>query len=142
MLDFAGLIAKEFSKTIVKTVQRYAKEKGVPEEQIQVLLSIDEREENVYRICHNYQPYLTVEFVGGIIKGHFDFTGKGKFIPPVLNDILKEVAIENGLPVTTTSIMIIRKDTDNLPVCFYLYNGTQPVKPLTAEELFSKIKTE
>ncbi len=137
-------VANEFAKIVSKTIKRFAEELKVSEYEIQVYFGLDAAKENVYKIMHNYQPYKTVGFLkNGILKEGIDFTGKSNFVPPALVQILEELAKENGIVITDVGVMVIRKDTDDhLPVVFYLYNGTHPVKPLKFEEIFSKIKME
>lgn len=134
-------IQKEFTKIVTDTINRFAKEKEVPEKEIQVYFGLDEQGENVYKICHNYQPFKHVGFTdNGILKGKMDFSGKSKYVPPVIKDILESLAQERKMSSNAAGIMVIKTDSVERPIGLYLYNGTQPESAVTMEEIFSKIK--
>ncbi len=123
----------EFKKTAVKAIERYAKELGKEEKDVQLLLGTKDDGKNLFKLLTEYKPLKEITF-NDILGVKIDFSGKSMIVPGYIREIIGMLAQQNEIGVLTAANVIVYKEKEDVKL--YLYNGTKPVKPINLKELF------
>ena len=102
MIDF---IQSETKKMMYKCCERYAKNKGLSVESVQLILGLDENG-NTYTICEDYvrkENYDIMQVLGVKI----DFLGYSQLAPPFILKSLVRFSKELDIPLDQVLIMCI-----------------------------------
>jgi len=139
MQDF---ITNETKKIFSKAIKRYAKNDGIEEENVSILLhlfdegEVDENGDLVrhvgYKICHNYMPVKSVSIME-ILGVKIDLKMYSVFVPPQLKNILENFEAETGSKDIEVGVYLDREDSDE--VNYFLFNNGKKVKNFKLEQV-------
>ncbi len=139
MQDF---ITNETKKIFSKAIKRYAKNDGIEEENVSILLHLfdeGELDENGelerkvgYKICHNYTPVKSVSIME-ILGVKIDLKMYSVLVPPQIKNILESFETETGSKDVEVGVYLDRNDSDE--VNYFLFNSGQLVKKFELEQV-------
>jgi hypothetical protein len=139
MQDF---ITNETKKIFSKAIKRYAKNDGIEEENVSILLHLfdeGELDENGelerkvgYKICHNYTPVKSVSIMQ-ILGVKIDLKMYSVLVPPQIKNILESFETETGSKDVEVGVYLDRNDSDE--VNYFLFNSGQLVKKFELEQV-------
>lgn len=133
MIDF---IQSETKKMMYKCCERYAKQKGLAVDSVQLILGLDENG-NTYTICENYvkkENYDIMQVLGVKI----DFLGYSKLAPPFILKSLIRFSQEYDIQLDKISVMCVpaKNEKGKNDILLFVYNDNQYVSTITFDELF------
>lgn len=141
MQDF---IVGETNKIFSKAIKRYAKQGGIEEEKVSILLylfdegEIDDNGEVIrsvgYRICHNYAPVFSVSIMD-ILGVKIDLRGYSFLVPPQIKKILEGFESELGSSGVEVCVFLNREENDE--VNYFLFSNSQFVKKFELEQVLN-----
>ena len=133
MIDF---IQSETKKMMYKCCERYAKNKGLSVESVQLILGLDENG-NTYTICEDYvrkENYDIMQVLGVKI----DFLGYSQLAPPFILKSLVRFSKELDIPLDQVLIMCIptKNERGKNDILLFIYNGNKYVETINFDDLF------
>jgi hypothetical protein len=133
MIDF---IQSETKKMMYKCCERYAKEKGLSVESIQLILGLDENG-NTYTLCENYvrkENYDIMQVLGVKI----DFLGYSKLAPPFILKSLIRFSEEHKIALDKVLVMCVptKNEKGKNDILLFIYNGNDYVETINFDDLF------
>lgn len=133
MIDF---IQSETKKMMYKCCERYAKQKGLVVDSVQLILGLDENG-NTYTMCENYvkkESYDIMQVLGVKI----DFLGYSKLAPPFILKSLIRFSQEYDIQLDKVSVMCVptKNEKGKNDILLFVYNDNQYVSTITFDELF------
>jgi hypothetical protein len=130
------LIQSEFRKIVLKCINRYAKDKALSVDNVQLMLGLNGIE-NTYNILENYakKQELSIMEVLGV---KVDFLGYSKLAPPFIAKSLKRFG--ERLKTSDVEVMcVVGKNEKNKEIInLYLYKSGEYVETLEFEDLFNE----
>ncbi len=123
----------EFKKTAAKAIERYAKELGKEQKDVQLLFGIKEDGSNLYKLLNEYKSLKEITF-NNILGVKIDFSGRSMIVPGYIREILTTLAQQNEIAILSSANVIVYKEKEEVKL--YLYKDTKPVKLIDLEELF------
>ena len=133
MIDF---IQSETKNMMYKCCERYAKNKGLSVESVQLILGLDENG-NTYTICEDYvrkENYDIMQVLGVKI----DFLGYSQLAPPFILKSLVRFSKELDIPLDQVLIMCIptKNERGKNDILLFIYNGNKYVETINFDDLF------
>ena len=133
MIDF---IQSETKKMMYKCCERYAKDKGLSVESVQLILGLDENG-NTYTICEDYvrkENYDIMQVLGVKI----DFLGYSKLAPPFILKSLVRFSEEHKISLDKVLVMCVptKNERGKNDILLFIYNDNQYVETINFDDLF------
>jgi hypothetical protein len=133
MIDF---IQSETKKMMYKCCERYAKEKGLAVDSVQLILGLNESG-NTYTMCENYakkEKYDIMQVLGVKI----DFLGYSQLAPPFILKSLIRFSEEYNIRLDKISVMCVpsKNERGKNDILLFIYNGEEYFSTITFDELF------
>jgi len=133
MIDF---IQSETKKMMYKCCERYAKDKGLSVEGVQLILGLDENG-NTYTICEDYvrkENYDIMQVLGVKI----DFLGYSKLAPPFILKSLIRFSKEHKISLDKVLVMCVptKNEKGKNDILLFIYNGNDYVETINFDDLF------
>jgi hypothetical protein len=133
MIDF---IQSETKKMMYKCCERYAKDKGLSVEGVQLILGLDENG-NTYTICEDYvrkENYDIMQVLGVKI----DFLGYSRLAPPFILKSLFRFSEEHKISLDKVLVMCVptKNEKGKNDVLLFIYNDNQYVETINFHDLF------
>jgi hypothetical protein len=132
MIDF---IQSEFSKIVIKCINKYAKDNKLSPDNVQLKLGLNE-EGNTYHIMVDYAKKAEYTIMQ-VLDVRIDFLGYSKLVPPFIAKSIKrfEYNLEGIAEVICVRDLNEKgKEIINL----FLYKGGQYVDTIEFEDLFNE----
>ena len=135
MIDF---IQNESKKMMFNCCEKYATNKRMNVESIQLILGINE-EGNTYTLCEDYvrkENYDIMQVLGVRI----DFLGYSKLAPPFILKSLVRFSENYSIDLIKTYVMCVpsKNEKGKGEISLFLYNGNDFVESLEFSDLFSE----
>lgn len=113
-------IVSETNKIFNKAIQKFAKQAGLENNQVSILLSLSKDEEKSveYTICHDFQPNKKVKIMD-ILGVKIDLRGYSILVPPQIKKILEGFEIEQKSSEVEVGIYINPEEDDE--IVYYLF---------------------
>jgi hypothetical protein len=102
MIDF---IQSETKKMMYKCCERYAREKGLNVESVQLILGLDENG-NTYTICEDYVRKVNYDIME-VLGVKIDFLGYSKLAPPFILKSLVRFSKEHKISLDKVLVMCV-----------------------------------
>jgi hypothetical protein len=139
MIDF---IQGESKKMMYKCCERYATEKGLNVESVQLVLGLNE-EGNTYTMCESYvkkESYDIMQVLGVKI----DFLGYSRLAPPFIIKSLIRFSEQHKIELDKVLVMCVptKNEKGKNDILLFLYNGNDYVETITFSDLFSELDVE
>jgi hypothetical protein len=139
MIDF---IQGESKKMMYKCCERYATEKGLNVESVQLVLGLNE-EGNTYTMCESYvkkESYDIMQVLGVKI----DFLGYSRLAPPFIMKSLIRFSEQHKIELDKVLVMCVptKNEKGKNDILLFLYNGNDYVETITFSDLFSELDVE
>jgi hypothetical protein len=139
MIDF---IQGESKKMMYKCCERYATEKGLNVESVQLILGLDENG-NTYTMCEDYvkkENYDIMQVLGVKI----DFLGYSRLAPPFIMKSLIRFSEQHKIELDKVLVMCVptKNDKGKNDILLFLYNGNNYVETIEFSDLFSELDVE
>ena len=133
MIDF---IQSETKKMMYKCCERYAREKGLNVEGVQLILGLDENG-NTYTICEDYVRKVNYDIMQ-VLGFKIDFLGYSKLAPPFILKSLVRFSEEHKISLDKTLVMCVptKNEKGKNDVLLFVYNGNQYVETIDFDDLF------
>lgn len=133
MIDF---IQSETKKMMYKCCERYAKDKILAVDDVQLILGLDENG-NTYTMCEKYvkkEKYDIMQVLGVKI----DFLGYSQLAPPFILKSLIRFSQEYDIQLDKISVMCVptKNERGKNDILLFIYNGDQYFSTITFDELF------
>jgi hypothetical protein len=133
MIDF---IQSETKKMMYKCCERYAKDKGLAVDDVQLILALDENG-NTYTMCEKYvkkEKYDIMQVLGVKI----DFLGYSQLAPPFILKSLIRFSQEYDIQLDKISVMCVptKNERGKNDILLFIYNKDQYFRTITFDELF------
>lgn len=128
------MILDKVKNTLRNGIDRFAKEAGLTEEDVQFLIEIELSEDSgtvVYYLLHQYKKVRKVQFKE-IMNVKLDILGQGIIVGNFIGRYMMTIAESDNKDLSQISVMICKKD-DNLRL--FEYYQTQFVKELNLDEI-------
>ncbi len=132
-----GFIKSETKKIMFNCCSRYAKQRNMNVEDVQLILGVNE-EGNTYSICENYvikEEYDIMQVLG--VK--LDFLGYSRLAPPFIIKSIIRFSEQYNIPILDTKIMCVPAKDENgkNDLLLFLYKSySEYVNTIELEELF------
>jgi hypothetical protein len=139
MIDF---IQGESKKMMYKCCERYATEKGLNVESVQLVLGLNE-EGNTYTMCESYvkkESYDIMQVLGVKI----DFLGYSRLAPPFIIKSLIRFSEQHKIELDKVLVMCVptKNEKGKNDILLFLYNGNDYVETISFSDLFSELDVE
>lgn len=133
MIDF---IQRETKKIMFKCCEKYANEKGIGIETVQLILGLDESG-NTYTICEDFAPKEDRNFLG-VLGVVLDFKGYSLIAPQFITKSLYRFVKDYQIFPSMIKVMCVPQiDENNKPdVLLFVYNGNDYVETISFPHLF------
>jgi hypothetical protein len=133
MIDF---IQSETKKMMYKCCEKYAKEKNLNVESVQLILGLDANG-NTYTLCENYvrkENYDIMQVLGVKI----DFLGYSKLAPPFILKSLIRFSEEYKIPLQDSLVMCVptKNEKGKNDILLFIYNDNKYVETINFDDLF------
>jgi hypothetical protein len=128
------MILDKVKNNLKNGIDRFAKEAGLAESEVQLLIQIEIEEENgevVYYLMHNYKKIRKVLFKE-IINVKIDILGQGIIVSNFIGRYMMTIAEEGDKDITGVSVMICKRDGE---LRLYEYYEQQYIKELNLDEI-------
>lgn len=97
-------IINDFNNSVSNAINRYAKEEGLDNSQIQIIFSLKE-EEVCYEVVKNFDTLVKKVTFLELLNVRFDFLFKGQFVPPYIKKTIQYYAETLGFNENNISII-------------------------------------
>jgi hypothetical protein len=133
MIDF---IQSETKKMMYKCCERYAREKGLNVEGVQLILGLDENG-NTYTVCEDYVRKVNYDIME-VLGVKIDFLGYSKLAPPFILKSLVRFSEEHKISLDKTLVMCVptKNEKGKNDVLLFVYNDNQYVQTIDFDDLF------
>lgn len=133
MIDF---IQSETKKMMYKCCERYAKEKGLNVEDVQLILGLDEKG-NTYTMCEDYvrkENYDIMQVLGVKI----DFLGYSQLAPPFILKSLVRFSKEHDIELDKVLVMCVptKNEKGKNDILLFIYNDNKYIETINFDDLF------
>ena len=131
-------IVSETNKIFNKAIQKFAKQAGLEENQVSILLSLSKDEEKSveYTICHDFQPIKKVKIMD-ILGVKIDLRGYSILVPPQIKKILEGFEAEQKSSEIEVGVYIKPEEDDE--IVYFLFKEGNMVRKF---ELTDVLKIE
>jgi hypothetical protein len=138
MIDF---IQSEFSKIVIKCINKYAKDNKLSPDNVQLRLGLNE-EGNTYNIMVDYAPKKQMTIME-VLDVRIDFLGYSKLVPPFIAKSLIRFAdrLKKSEEIELDVEVICVKDVNEKGkeiINLFLYKGGQYIETIEFEDLFNE----
>jgi len=133
MIDF---IQSETKKMMYKCCERYARERGLNVEGVQLILGLDENG-NTYTVCEDYVRKVNYDIMQ-VLGVKIDFLGYSKLAPPFILKSLVRFSEEHKISLDKTLVMCVptKNEKGKNDVLLFVYNDNQYVQTIDFDDLF------
>jgi len=133
MIDF---IQSETKKMMYKCCERYARERGLNVEGVQLILGLDENG-NTYTVCEDYVRKVNYDIME-VLGVKIDFLGYSKLAPPFILKSLVRFSEEHKISLDKTLVMCVptKNEKGKNDVLLFVYNDNQYVQTIDFDDLF------
>lgn len=133
MIDF---IQSETKKMMYKCCERYAKDKALNVENVQLILGLDENG-NTYTMCEDYvrkENYDIMQVLGVKI----DFLGYSKLAPPFILKSLVRFSEQHKISLDKVLVMCVptKNEKGKNDILLFIYNDNQYIETIDFDDLF------
>jgi hypothetical protein len=133
MIDF---IQSETKKMMYKCCERYAKDKGLAVDDVQLILALDENG-NTYTMCEKYEKKEKYDIMQ-VLGVKIDFLGYSQLAPPFILKSLIRFSEEYNIRLDKISVMCVpsKNEKGKNDILLFIYNKDQYFRTITFDELF------
>jgi hypothetical protein len=133
MIDF---IQSETKKMMYKCCERYAKEKGLNVEGVQLILGLDENG-NTYTVCEDYVRKVNYDIME-VLGVKIDFLGYSKLAPPFILKSLVRFSEKHKISLDNVLVMCVptKNEKGKNDILLFVYNDNQYVETIDFDDLF------
>ena len=132
MIDF---IQRETKKILFKCCEKYASNKEMDIENVQLILGLNEKG-NTYTMCENYEPKEDRTFLG-VLGVVIDFKGYSLIAPQFITKSLIRFSESYKIDLDKIKVMCVPQIDNNKPdVLLFVYNGNDYVDTISFPQLF------
>ena len=138
MIDF---IQSEFSKIVIKCINKYAKDNKLSPDNVQLRLGLNE-EGNTYNIMVDYAPKKQMTIME-VLDVRIDFLGYSKLVPPfIIKSLIRfserlKKSEELELDVEVICVKDLNEKGKEM-INLFLYKGGQYVETIEFSDLFNE----
>jgi hypothetical protein len=142
------IIQSESKKIMYKCCERYATEKKIEVENVQLVLGLNglnDEEGNTYTMCEQYIPkeeYTIIQVLG--LRIGVDFIGYSRSAPPFIKKCLLRYSLKNEIEKGSVKVMCVptKNEKGKGDILLFLYNGNVYVETISFADLFSEEDVE
>lgn len=133
MIDF---IQSETKKIMYKCCEKYAAQKGLNVDNVQLILGMNE-EGNTYTLCENYVRKEEYD-INQVLGVKIDFLGYSKLAPPfILKSLLRFSETYSVNPIEIYVMCVPTKNEKGKnDISLFIYNGNKYVETISFADLF------
>jgi hypothetical protein len=132
MIDF---IQRETKKIMFKCCEKYANERKMDIENVQLILGLNESG-NTYTVCENFVPKEEKTFLG-VLGVVLDFKGYSLIAPQFITKSLIRFSENYKIGLDKIKVMCVPQLENNKPdVLLFVYNGNEYVETISFPHLF------
>ena len=135
MIDF---IQSESKKLMYKCCEKYAAEKGLEVENVQLILGLNELG-NTYLMCENFKPKESYTFLQ-VLGVKIDFLGYSNLAPPFIMKALVRFSGKYSVDMDKIQVMCVpfKNERGKNDMELFLYNQAEYIETIEFSDLFSE----
>ena len=139
MIEF---IQRETKKIMYKCCERYATQKRIPIDTVQLVLGLDENG-NTYTMCENYAPKESYDILQ-VLGVRIDFLQYSRIAPPFILKSLVRFMEAHNIEASKVKVMCVptKDEKDKNDIALFVYDGNKYVETISFPELFREEDVE